>query len=524
MASASGVGLMAKGAAPKPVDPTLAQKYLKQFQTQQLAVTGTPGDDIWPWMEKNLPWFESSDEQIERIYYFRWYSLHKHIVDTEKGRLLTEFLLPVKWGGYAQTIPDAVPHHLRDVRWLRQDSVAGDYARFWCSTDATPRTYSLALADSVYSVALAKGDTKLTADLLPALSENYSQWEKSQQDKNGLFWSVDTRDGMEISISGDGYRPTLNSYMYGDAVALAAMARLQGDQAAQKKWETKASQQRDRVERELWNPANSFYEVRSPAADSGLRHEKKFKDNGTALKLAGVRELIGYVPWYYNLPLNVDRAVAWKQLFDPQGFAGAFGPTTAERRSPRFRYANDDQCQWNGPVWAYATTQTLVSLGNVLNGPAQSHVGKKEYLKLMQIYAHSHQLRLASGEVAAWLDEAQDADTGDWITRDILRERKSPLIGRGSYYNHSGFADPLITGLVGLRPRQDDVLEINPLIPDGAWRYYAMDALPYHGHLLRIQYDADGSRYGAGAGMKVWVDGRLVGSRSSLGPLIAKLK
>jgi len=513
----------AKRSGPAPLDIKRVQEHFKQFQRQELAATGKPGPDIWPWVERNVPLFESSDTQIERIYYFRWYSLQKHIVDTGRGRLLTEFLLPVKWGGYGQTIPDAAPHHLRDVRWLREDSVANDYARFWCSSDGAPRSYSLALADSVRSVALAKGDRHLVADLLPALSDNYSQWEKTQQDSNGLFWCIDTRDGMEVSISGDGYRPTLNSYMYGDAVALAAMARLQGDTAAARQWQQKADQQRTRVERELWNPADSFYEVRSPAADSGIRKEKKFKDNGSSLKLAGVRELIGYVPWYYNLPSSTDRAVAWKQLFDPQGFAGAYGPTTAERRSPRFRYANDDQCQWNGPSWAFATTQTLVALGNVLNGAAQTHIGKAEYLKLMQVYAHGHQLKLASGEVIPWGDEAQDADTGEWITRNILKARNSPLIGRGSYYNHSGYADPLITGLVGLRPREDDVIEINPLLPERAWNYYAIDALPYHGRLLRIQYDATGQHYKTGAGMRLWVDGRLVASRSALGPLQAKL-
>ena len=37
------------------------------------------------------------------------------------------------------------------------------------------------------------------------------------------------------------------------------------------------------------------------------------------------------------------------------------------------------------------------------------------------------------------------------------------------YYNHSSFCDLVITGLVGLRPRADDLLEMNPLIPAGTW-------------------------------------------------------
>ena len=41
--------------------------------------------------------------------------------------------------------------------------------------------------------------------------------------------------------------------------------------------------------------------------------------------------------------------------------------------------------------------------------------------------------------------------------------------GRSRYYNHSTFADLLITGVIGLRPRTDDVVEIFPLLPPETW-------------------------------------------------------
>ena len=51
---------------------------------------------------------------------------------------------------------------------------------------------------------------------------------------NGLFWQYDVRDGMEESISGSrtkkNVRPPLNSYMFGNARAVAAIARLAGCQ------------------------------------------------------------------------------------------------------------------------------------------------------------------------------------------------------------------------------------------------------------------------------------------------------
>ena len=64
----------------------------------------------------------------------------------------------------------------------------------------------------------------MTVDLLPELVANYREWEKSHRDPNGLFWQIDDRDGMEFSIGGSGYRPTINSYRYGDAMAVSEIA------------------------------------------------------------------------------------------------------------------------------------------------------------------------------------------------------------------------------------------------------------------------------------------------------------
>ncbi len=501
------------------VRPEDFHHYILQFQHEEQEAIGKSAPDPWPWMMANVPWFESSDAKFEEIYYFRWYSFQKHIVHTEHGDLLNEFLFNVKWAGYGNTVAVAVPHHLREARWLRDPKLADDDARFWLSPVATHnRDFSLALADSVNAVTLATGNSKLGIDLLPAMIANYHAWEASHQDKNGLFWSIDTRDGMEVSISGDGYRPTLNSYMYGDSMAIQRLAALHGDKELSSEFAMKAAKQKERVETQLWNPHDEFYEVLSPAADSGIRKEVKFKDPGTTLTFANVREEIGYIPWYFDIPV-ASHDVAWKQLFDPKGFAGDFGPTTAERRSNRFRYDNPDQCQWNGPMWGYATTQTLVALANLLNGPPQDFIGRPEYLRLFSDYVHSHQLKLPDGKVIPWLDEALDPDTGEWISRRLLHERHSPLDGRGAYYNHSGFVDPLVTGLIGLRPREDNMIILNPLLPAGAWSYFAIDGLPYHGHLLTILYDETGKHYGRGAGLTLLVDGVKKASRKDLGML-----
>jgi hypothetical protein len=96
---------------------------------------------------------------------------------------------------------------------------------------------------------------------------------------------------------------------------------------------------------------------------------------------------------------------------------------------------------------------------------------------------------------------------------------KNKQVGRGNYYNHSGFADPLITGLIGLRPQQDDKLILHPLLPANTWTYFALDGLPYHGHILTIVYDQTGKHYNRGIGLSVFVDGKKLASRRTLGPI-----
>ncbi|GGH09090.1 hypothetical protein GCM10011586_26910 [Silvibacterium dinghuense] len=513
------------------LQPADYRHYVEQFEADERAATGkvydgepqadglTP-EPAWAWMERELPWFDSSDKAVEEMYYFRWYAWKKHLVKTPHGYVITEWLPKpeVKDGSYG-ALPDAAPFHLDEARWLHTRAIAEDDARFWFQPENDVRKYSDAMATAVRSVMLANGDNALATSLLPEMKRVYGDWERTQQDSNGLFWSIDTRDAMEKSISGDGYRPTLNSYMESDARTIAATARLAHDETTAREYEAKADKLHQLIETVLWNPKDEFYEVVSPAKDSGIRAQKKFVDSGTTMQFSGVRELIGYLPWEYSEPAQ-DHDVAWRQLFAPQGFDGHYGATTAERRSPRFRFASSDQCTWNGPAWPFAMTQTLQALASYLDGAGKHVLDGADYMRLFDRYVLAQHIKLKDGRMIDWIDEDYDADTDEWIAKRMLIE-KNKQVGRGNYYNHSGFADPLITGVIGLRPRADDRIVVQPLVR--AWSYFAIDALPYHGHLLTIAWDATGKRYRHGKGLWLAVDGRIIARRTTLGTLETRL-
>ncbi|MGA8110536.1 MAG: glycosyl hydrolase family 65 protein [Acidobacteriaceae bacterium] len=468
--------------------------------SDERAMLGSAPPLPWNWFVANIPWLDTPDQELEDIYYFRWYTFQKHIESTPDGYVITEFLDDVPWAGKFNTIDAAAGDHIREARWLRDPRYADDYTRFWFGPDGEPRRYSFWGADSVYQLFLATGNRNLAISLLPALEKNYRAWEETHQDSNGLFWQIDDRDGMEHSISGNGYRPTINSYMYSDAMAIAQIAVMAGLPEVAAAYRTKADVLRSLIENRLWNPNDQFYETVPRHAASGW---------------SGIRELIGYIPWYFDIPLP-DYDVAWKFLFDPEGFAGKYGPTTAERSSPRFRFKVHHECLWNGPSWPYATTQTLVALANLLNGPPQSVMTRSGYFRLLSTYTHSQHIRLPKGRSIPWIDEDLDADTGEWITRDLLIAQHALPSNRGRYYNHSGFADLVITGLIGLRPQPGNEVVLHPLLPPNTWDYFALDGLPYHGHLLTILYDRTGAQYHRGAGFQVLCDGRLIAHANAL--------
>lgn len=506
--------------SPALIRPETFHHYIATFEQQEKLATGTEGSDSWPWMLAQIPWFESSDKQFEEMYYFRWYAWQKHLVKTKAGWVITEWLpKPEMTDGFFGALPDATTFHVREARWLKDKSIAEDDMRYWLSPAADPHKYSTAIADAARAVRLANGDREFETSLLSAMVRNERAWD-AQRDANGLYWSIDTRDAMEKSISGDGYRPTLNSYMLGEDEAIAATASEAHDAATEKEYKARAERMHGLIEQYLWNPADQFYEVMSPAQDSGIRKQKRFQDNGTAMRISGVRELIGYTPWAFNAA-PIEHDVAWKQLFDLKGFAGEFGPTTAERRSPRFRFESSDQCTWNGPSWPFATTQTLTALANAIDDrPHAKDVDAAGYMKLFEAYVKSQHIKLKDGTVIPWIDEDLDADTDEWIAKDMLLA-KNKQVGRGNYYNHSGFADPLITGLIGLRPGPGNEIVLKPLVR--SWSYFALDGLPYHGHIVSIVWDATGKHYGRGQGFVLMVDGKTSAKRKDLGDLRYKL-
>lgn len=465
-----------------------------------------PNDKAWDFLSPNIPLFECPDKQLEQTYYFRWWTYRKHLKQTPAGYIITEFLPDVNWAGKYNSINCPAGHHFYEGRWLRDTTYLKQYARFWFRGGASPRSYSSWAADAINSFAKVHPDTTFLINLLPDLLNDFNEWEKMRLDSTGLFWQTDNRDGMEISIAGligqknQGYRATINSYMYGNAKALANIAQMAGNQAVVDEYTKRAAVIRSQILTKLWDDKAKFFKVIP-------------RGTGT-LTRADVRELHGFTPWYFSIP-DEKHAIAWAQLTDEQGFWAPYGPTTAEQRHPGFRLAYEGhECQWNGPSWPFSTAITLTSLANLLNDYKQNVMSKKDFWQLLTVYSRSQQRIREDGKLVPWIDENLNAYTGDWISRTRLSTMENGSWStkkggqeRGKDYNHSSFCDHVISGLVGIRPQHGNQLVINPLLPDNTWDYFCLDNVAYHGKNITVLYDKTGQKYSKGTGFRVFVNG-----------------
>ena len=487
------------------LEPEDLSHYVDRFnaEDEEAVVNLVPNRGAWDWMLQQVPLFECPATPMEEAYYFRWWTFRKHIKQTPQGRVITEFIEPVSNAGPYNTVSCAYGHHLAEGRWLRDRSLLDEYTHFWyrMGPDDGPQKhfhkFSSWAPAALYDRYLVSLDRDFLVDLLDDLVSDYRQWETERQRPDGMFWQHDVKDGMEESISGGrrqkNIRPTINSYMAANAQAVSRIAQLAGREELAEEYAAKYTKLHEQLAVRLWDPEAEFFKVRL--------------EDG---KFSTAREEIGFIPWMFDLA-GPEHAVAWRQLIDRQGFNAPRGITTAERRHPEFRSHGVGTCEWDGAVWPFATSQTLGGLAKLLRGPEQTYVTRRHYFDQLLTYAESHQK-----DGRPYIGEYHDEITGKWLIT-------GPKEKRSRFYNHSTFNDLVITGLVGLVPREDNTVEIDPLVPPECWDWFCLDRVPYHGHDLTILWDRHGTRYGKGSGLILFVDGKEIAHTEKLERLTAQL-
>jgi len=500
-------------AAPVPVAPQLDRDAI---------LVQHYGNDA-DWYRDRIPLFDSSDATLDAVYYYRWQVFRAHQRDLgAKGYISTEFLNDVSWQRepYA-SLNDATAFHIAEGRWLRDRRFADDYINFLYLDGGNDRHFSESIADAVWGRYLVDHDRDAAVRLLPAMRLVYGLWDDRFDFTKGLYWIEPLLDATEYTVSsidasggkdgfrgGDAFRPSINSFQYANAMAISRLSVLAGDPATAADYAARAGLLRGRVIDALWSDRFGHFIDRYKVDNEHVKYWDQIR----------ARELVGYLPWTFGLigaDAKYDRA--WTHILAANELGGPAGLRTTEpsyqyyMRQYRYDTATGlRECQWNGPVWPFQTTQVLTGLANRLHDGPDGAIGRGDYLRLLRQYARMHY----QGDKLD-LEEDYDPATG------------KPIVGlpRSHHYFHSGFDDLVISGLAGIIPQADDSVVVDPLLPakDRAkhrLRWFAVQDVPYHGRSLSVVYDEDGRHYRGGAGLRVYVDGALAASRATLGKLV----
>ncbi|KAK3715166.1 hypothetical protein LTR37_007376 [Vermiconidia calcicola] len=460
--------------------PLLANSNVKatEFLDRDTPIQGFFGQTF---LKDNIPYIDIPDKNIQDVYYYRFSVLQRHLRYTTAGTgyMITEFMQPVDYAGPFGTIDAAAGHHIQEAQWLRDTSYNKDYIQLWTRGPGDSARYTHWIMDAAATAANVTGDVGFLQAQLPGMVRMWHQWDYAFDPDVGLYYVNPLWDAQEYSLPGfvttDGvdnelertgpqaYRPSINAYMMANARAIGVIAAKLGHLRLSSEFSTYA--------RDLQKAINTLWD----AAD-----QQFFVD-------------VGSYPFRFGIGLDsIHSEPATRQLFDPDGFFTRYGPSTLERRNQYYDPDKAGCCFWQGQSWPFSTAHTLKSLASMIRSGATS-VTAEQYHDLLSISATT-----------------QHKDGVPYVAESHFPEKdgcSADSSNHSEHYMHSTYNDIVITGLLGLIPRADDILEISPIIPPD-WTYFALENVPYHGFLITVLYDEGGGRYNTGPGLTIFADGQ----------------
>jgi hypothetical protein len=498
------------------------------------------------WFDANVPYFDCSDPWIQKMYDHRAYVLRKNMLVPKLGRMRWPTQSEGRWRSpwYPNVISYGAAHQVREARWLRDPKYWQGHLRTWAENEKADGVYPSHVTlkgpsdgqytDWITSTAweghLVHPDRAFLAQVVDKLAANVRGWQKVYDpDGDGLL-RVDSHwwTGMEYQPSffafsdykpskdfGQPARPVslervdLTAYNYGNAVAVARIYRLLGRPDRAKEFDDLAAKIAAAVAARMWRPEKRFF------------YSLRADDDA----VADVKEVIGVYPFYFGmLPWGKGYESAWASILDPGQFWTTWPVASASMECPAYSQTDwpgdgrASTCMWNGPTWPHANALVMTAMARTLRatrdqGVADSPLRKEHLWALFASFTRAQYRNQDIGQ--PWTGEFYNGETGQWKTA----ERD---------YNHSTWLDILIPELIGVVPRDDDILEVDPLIPEKALHHFLLDGLRYHGHDVTVAWDAPtpGSpdRYGDGRkGLDLYIDGRLAASAPSLSRLRVEL-
>jgi hypothetical protein len=285
------------------------------------------------------------------------------------------------------------------------------------------------------------------------------------------------------------------SFVFANAAAIASFAGELGDNKLADEFNQKAETIRRAVLDHLWDDGTKFFYPRRADDD----------------KRIPIRELHGFFPFTTLLAPDEPRyTAALAKLIDPDEFWARFPPViTSLKHYREWTWTMDGLTRNIAPHPITMGSRTLLqALKHYRSSPI-----KPDHL-MEQLRRYNDLLYPGVNPYDPfWRPNAYEYFS-KWEPNQISPRPKPSDI---SHDFHSAYCYMVVEGAVGLTPRGDDKIEIEPAAMN--WDYFLLDGLRYRGRDLTIAWDRpDGKvRYaGIAEGFSLSIDGRQVFRRDAL--------
>ncbi|KAI6815607.1 hypothetical protein KC327_g9282 [Hortaea werneckii] len=495
------------------------------------------GLDDHQWYLDNIPFIDVPDKSLQNVYYYRTSVTKRHLEWAHEGHgwMVTEFIHPVSWASKFQTIPDSAPHHVVELRWLRDPNYVKDLIEQYTRGGVEKLSgisYTHYMPRAILEHAQATGDIPFLTSQLSGMIAMYNLWNTTIDNSTGLYHRIPLLDAQEYSLPGylvggpgespmqewndfgltaaqgggndyalirDGpetYRPSFNAYMVANARAISTVAGLAGNDSLAETWSGYADDLYSRMEETLYSDELNFWI--DVVEGSNLRCEG--------------RQLIGYFPYWLDVGTDEAKIRGLEAGLTSEHLLTEYGPTTLEQDNPYYTaFKNTTNCcVWNGQSWPFSTSVYLGTLARIARDGLSDIITPAFFNQEMSKYTSTN-----------YKDGVPYTAESHYPTIDMW---SGDTTNHSENYLHSTYMDNVFTNFFGIIPSLDDNFVMKPLVPsDSEWSYFMIENLPYHGSLLTLVWDQDGTHYNCAgnhsAGLSLYSNGTLFHHQPHLGPV-----
>ena len=195
-----------------------------------------------------------------------------------------------------------------------------------------------------------------------------------------------------------------------------------------------------------------------------------------------------------------------EELLTEEHFISEYGPTTIDQPNPYFTALKNSTncCMWNGQSWPFSTGVYLNTLARIARDGLSDIITPDLFFSELQRYTRTNYK-----DGVPYTGESHYPHIDMW---------SGDTTNHSENYLHSTYIDNIFTNLFGIVPTFENELVLNPLVPSN-WSHWAIENLPYHGTLLTMIYDSDGTHYSnIDAGFSIYSNGTRFHHQSTFGP------